>query len=81
MDINIHTVKEVEKSEIKENIRDNGKKYYTMTIAITYDELGTCRERRSADDNTTFGDMEVVTNFALYADTREALEFKVKALT
>tara|TARA_B100000963_G_scaffold17934_1_gene13754 strand:- start:14059 stop:14304 length:246 start_codon:yes stop_codon:yes gene_type:complete len=81
MELNIHTVKEIEKSEIKERIRDNGEKYYVMSISIAYDELGTCRERRSVDDSTMFGDMEVVTNFSLYAETREALEFKVKALT
>jgi len=81
MDINIHTVKEVVKSKINERIRDNGEKYYVMSISITYDELGTCRERRSADDNTMFGDMEVITKFSLYAETREALEFKAEALT
>ena len=79
MELNIHTVKEIEKSEIKERIRDNGEKYYVMSIAITYDELGTCKERYS--NNTMFGDMEVVTKFSLFAETREALEFKVKALT
>ena len=69
----IHHVKQIVKSEIKE-INDG----YSMKITVIYDELGTCKE--SYSDNTMHGWMELETQLTLFAETKEALEFKAKAL-
>tara|TARA_R100000479_G_scaffold174797_1_gene123995 strand:+ start:1391 stop:1654 length:264 start_codon:yes stop_codon:yes gene_type:complete len=83
MDTNIHNVKHIVKGEIVENTRKGtfrtGEKYYSMRITFIYDELGTCRERRS--ENTMWGDTEISYSITLFAETKEALEIKAQVLT
>ena len=69
----IHNVKQIVKGEIRE-INDN----YSMKITIIYEDLGTCKERYTY--NTMHGWMELETQLTLFAETKEALEIKAKAL-
>ena len=79
MNIDIHNLKEIVRGRVVEHTKDRtGEKFYTMRIKFYYDELGTCKERHGKD--TIYGDMEVHASITLYADTKEALEVKYKAL-
>ena len=75
----IHNVKEIVRGRIVENTNERtGEKYYTMRVVFYYDELSTCKERYS--ENSLYGDSEVRVVITLFADTKEALKVKYKAL-
>lgn len=80
MNIDIHKVKEIVRGRIVKHTNDRtGKEFYTMRIVFIYDELGTCRERYN-EDVTMWGHTEIDTTITLYADSKETLKVKYKAL-
>ena len=87
MNISMHQVEEITTSKIKKRWRDEAKTKasYSMDITITYIDLSNCKglkgEYYDDSDKALFGEVKVVTRLALFAETREALKLKAKALS
>jgi hypothetical protein len=76
IDLSIHEVKRIHSKGVKE-WRKNGEIYYSVSIVVDYEAFG---ENVDEDNNEQFGKNQNSFELSLYAETLEALEFKLEGV-
>jgi len=78
MDLSIHNINSITTKDVKEWKNKDGSKRYTATLVFEYRTFGDYLE---ASEDKEYGNALVTSQINLFADTLEALQFKVKDIT